>query len=191
MGEMLTWPRHRLAALAVLLALAACGGSDAADSPQAATDRALKLAARGDKVGFARTLASGPRGASTADVQLEILSEWLWMRGLSGIGLDDCVLDGWDPPQVTPGNNPTILVTTVLHFRHPTAQPAERPLPLEVDLVVEGGKYRIADARVPTIPAWYRAHLTDAGVPTGERVTLPSLVQLAAAYRPPPPDFKR
>src|SRR5262245_49989835 len=127
----------RLPAIAALVLLLSACGSRASDTPQAATERAIKLAVKRDKIGFARTLAASARGGATADIQLEILSEWLWLRSFDGMGLGEATLESWDPPEVTPGNKPTVQVTTTLHFRHPTA-PNERPLAIEVELVKEG-----------------------------------------------------
>ncbi len=179
--------RVALAGLLVLGALA-CGGGASPGPPVAAAERALVLASRADKLGFAKTLASGPRGKSTADIQLEILSEWLWLRGFGGLALEDAELDGWDAPRLVTSTSSTAKVATVLRFRAPS-QPPERPVPLEIELVLEGAAWRLADARLKPVPAWLTAKREEAG--QEEPDTDPTLAEIAATYRPPPPTWKR
>lgn len=134
-------------------------------------------------------LASGPRGGSTAGIQLEILSEWLWLRAAAPLGVEDAELQGWDALKLESATT----VTTVVRFRRAGQ---DHPVPLEIELVQEGGAWKISDARMAPLPTWYKtAHEEpidpfEPGSPT-KIAKLPTLAEIAATYRPPPPDWKR
>jgi hypothetical protein len=183
----------------LVVAALACGGSGGgggAGPPQATAERALLIASRGQKLPFAKLLASGPRGKSSADVQLEILSEWLHLRSMGALDLSDATLEGWDALRIEESTSANATVATVLRFRRPADEPPERPVPLEIDLVMEGGRWRIADARMAPLPAWWKQrheenHPTFPGEPPEPMTQPPTLAEIAATYRPPPPDYKR
>lgn len=70
------WSLRALVLAAAMFGSTSCGGSSGGSqgTPLAAAERALTLASAKDELGFAKMLARGPRGKSTANVQLEMLS---------------------------------------------------------------------------------------------------------------------
>jgi hypothetical protein len=190
--------RSALVLLLVVLASGCDGGSSggAASSPLGAAENALTLASRGEALALAKTLASGPRGKAEVDIQLEMLGEWLLLRAGGGARLGGTTLEGWDALRLEDSTSATATVATVLRFRHPTEAPLDRPVPLEIDLVHEGGAWRIADARMKPLPGWFEKLHEDEHPPfpgeTPEPVQPPnSLAEIAGTFRPPPKNWKR
>lgn len=185
---------------AFALAFLACskGGGGSPGTPVAAAERALTLASQKDELGFAKMLASGPRGKSSAKVQLERLSYWLWLRWAGALDLISADLEGWDAPRGVTETPTNATVATVLRFKSSLFDPPERPVPLEIDLVVEGGAWRIAEARVKPTPTWflgdYDQQVEQArvlGEPPPDPPKAPTLAEIADSYRPPPPNQER
>ena len=71
-------------------------------------------------------------------------------------------------------------------------------MPVEIDLVVEDGAWRIADARMKPTPTWFLGDYAEQvemarriGEAPPDPPRSPTLAEIAESYRPPPPNWKR
>jgi hypothetical protein len=179
---------RRLVWLVALLVMA-CGGSKRAAPPQAVVEQAVAHLVRGEDVAFARLLAADVRGAAESDYQLEKLTEWLRLRAI-GTDLEGATLDGVDAPKADVTGS-TATVRTVARCTLATATPPERPVPLRISLRLEGNAWKITDAVMDPLPAWYRTAHEEPPFP-GEPPPPPprapaGLAELASHFRAPPP----
>jgi hypothetical protein len=163
-----------------------CSGNQPRGTPAGAVDHALTTAKDGEGARVAQMLAKPLRGKAVAENQLGALGYWLWMRCAQKLQLASAAFVGWDPPQVARASGGTATVTTTLHF-HALGDTSDHPLPLVVDLAVEGGYWRITNAHVEPVPAWFVTAQQEAASYGADPPELVDLATAAASFRAPPP----
>jgi hypothetical protein len=176
--------RARVAGLVVIAI--SCSGNEPRGTPEGAVDHTLTLAKAGEQVRVGRMFANSLRRGAYADNQLGPLAYWVWMRSAGSLGISADTFDRWDPPQLRRASGGTATVATTLHF-DPLGPESDAPLPLVVDLVVEAGHWRIANARVESVPAWFTEAQKWADENGRDPPELVDLATVADSYRPPPP----
>jgi hypothetical protein len=125
------------------------------------------------------------RGKATAENQLAALGYWAWVKSAQQLQIASDTFESWDPPQVQRASGGTATVTTTLHF-HAIGDVDDHPLPVIVDLQIEDGYWRITNARVEPIPAWFVHAQKDAQEYGGDPPELVDLATVADSFRPPP-----
>jgi hypothetical protein len=170
----------------VVLVAASCGGSEPRGTPAGAVDHTLTMAKNGEHARAAQMLSKSLRGKAHRPNQLGALGYWVWMKSTAKLELASDTFVGWDPPQLARASAGTATVTTTLHF-DPLGPESDHPLPLVVDLAVEGDYWRIANARVEPVPAWLVTAQKEAEQYGGDPPEIVDLATIADTFRAPPP----